>query len=144
MKPSLSEIARFLDSKGPFDWAVTMNLKKRHPTYQTYITPQIFEQTGRHYLSMVNKGLFKRQHRYGHAKLNGIFCMEIGALDKRQHLHFAIGSNNQLHKEELLRQLNKAYKKMDWVKGDIHIAPYQDKGWLEYLLKTGFESVVLH
>jgi hypothetical protein len=46
--------------------------------------------------------------------------------------------------EELLRQLNKAYKKMDWVKGDIHIAPYQDKGWLEYLLKTGFESVVLH
>lgn len=144
MKPSLSEISRFLDSRGPFQWAVTMNLKKRHPTYQTYITPQIFEQTGRHYLSMVNKGLFKRQYRYGHDKLNGIFCMEIGALDKRQHLHFAIGSNNQLHKEELLRQLNKAYKKMDWVKGDIFIASYQDRGWLEYLLKTGFDSVVLH
>ena len=143
MKPSLSEIARFLDSKGPFDWAVTMNLKKRHPTYQTYITPQIFEQTGRHYLSLVNKGFFKRQYRYGHAKLNGIFCMEIGVLDKRQHLHFAIGSNNQSHKEELLRQLNKAYKKMDWGKGDIHIAPYQDTGWLDYLLKTGFENVVL-
>lgn len=144
MKPSLSEISSFLNSRGPFQWAVTMNLKKRHPTYHTYITPQIFEQTGRHYLSIVNKGLFKRQYRYGHAKLNGIFCMEIGTLDKRQHLHFAIGSNNQLHKEELLRQLNKAYKKMDWVKGDIHIAPYQDRGWLEYLLKTGFESVVLH
>ena len=144
MKPSLSEISRFLDSRGPFQWAVTMNLKKRHPTYQTYITPQIFEQTGRHYLSMVNKGLFKRQYRYGHAKLNGIFCMEIGVLDKRQHLHFAIGSNNQLHKEELLRQLNKAYKKMDWVKGEIHIEPYQDVGWLDYLLKTGFDSVVLH
>jgi hypothetical protein len=144
MKPSLIEISRFLDSRGPFDWAVTMNLKKRHPIYQTYITPQISEKTGRHYLSIVNKGLFKRQYRYGHAKLNGIFCMEIGTLDKRQHLHFAIGSNNQLHKEELLRQLNKAYKKMDWVKGDIHIAPYQDRGWLEYLLKTGFESVVLN
>ncbi len=144
MKPSLSEISRFLDRQGPFDWAVTMNLKKRHPIYQTYITPQIFEQTGRHYLSLVNKGLFKRQYRYGHAKLNGIFCMEMGVLEKRQHLHFAIGSNNQLHKEELLRQLHKAYRKMDWVKGEIHIEPYQDVGWLNYLLKTGFDSVVLH
>jgi hypothetical protein len=144
MKLSKQEVVSFLNGIGTFDWAVTMNLKKRHPTYLTYITPQIVEQTGRHYLSMVNKGLFRRQYQYGHAKLNGIFCMEIGVLDKRQHLHFAIGSNNQLHKEELLRQLNKAYKKMDWVKGDIHIAPYQDRGWLEYLLKTGFESVVLH
>ena len=144
MKPSISDISRFLDSKGPFDWAVTMNLKKRHPIYQTYITPQIFEQTGRHYLSLVNKGLFKRQYRYGHAKLNGIFCMELGGIEKRPHLHFAVGLKNELGKEELLSQLNKAYKKMDWVKGDIHITPYQDAGWLDYLLKTGFDSVVLH
>jgi len=144
MKPSISDISRFLDSQGPFDWAVTMNLKKRHPIYQTYITPQIFEQTGRHYLSLVNKGLFKRQYRYGHAKLNGIFCMELGGIEKRPHLHFAVGLKNELGKEELLSQLNKAYKKMDWVKGDIHITPYQDAGWLDYLLKTGFDSVVLH
>jgi hypothetical protein len=144
MKPSISDISRFLDSQGPFDWAVTMNLKKRHPIYQTYITPQVFEQTGRHYLSLVNKGLFKRQYRYGHAKLNGIFCMELGGIEKRPHLHFAVGLKNELGKEELLSQLNKAHKKMDWVKGDIHIAPYQDEGWLDYLLKTGFDSVVLH
>ena len=144
MKPSIRDISRFLDSQGPFDWAVTMNLKKRHPIYQTYITPQIFEQTGRHYLSLVNKGLFKRQYRYGHAKLNGIFCMELGGIEKRPHLHFAVGLKNELGKEELLSQLNEAYIKMDWVKGDIHIAPYRDAGWLDYLLKTGFDSVVLH
>jgi hypothetical protein len=144
MRPSKEEILYFLDRLGPFDWAVTINLKKRHPIYQTYITPQIFEQTGRHYLSLVNKGLFKRQYRYGHAKLNGIFCVELGGIEKRPHLHFAVGLKNELGKEELLSQLNKAYKKMDWVKGDIHITPYQDKGWLDYLLKTGFDSVVLH
>ena len=144
MSPSKEEILHFLDRLGPFDWAVTMNLKKRHPIYQTYLTPQIFEQTGRHYLSLVNKGLFKRQYRYGHAKLNGIFCMEIGGVEKRPHLHFAVGSNNHSHKDELLRQLNHAFKKMDWVKGEIHITPYQDAGWLDYLLKTGFDCVVLH
>ena len=144
MKLSFREISKFLDEQGPFDWAVTINLKKRHPRYHAYITPQIFEQTGRHYLSLVNKGLLKRKYRYGHAKLNGIFCMEIGILEKRPHLHFAIGSNNKLHKEELLIQLNKAFKKMDWVKGDIHIEPYQNVGWLNYLIKTGFDSVVLH
>ena len=144
MSPTNMDWISFLQKQGPFQWSVTMNLKKRHPIYQTYITPQIFEQTGRHYLSLVNKGLFKRQYRYDHAKLNGVFCMEVGGLEKRPHLHFAIGSNNQLHKDELLSHLNKAYKKMDWVKGDIHIAPYEDAGWLDYLLKTGFDSVVLH
>jgi len=144
MNPTIMDWASFLQKQGPFQWAVTMNLKKRHPHYQTFITPQIFEQTGRHYLSMVNNGLFKRKYRYGHIKLNGIFCMEIGNLEKRPHLHFAIGSNNEAHKEDLLRQLTKAYKKMDWVKGDIHITPYQDSGWLEYLLKSGFDKVELH
>ena len=81
MKPNLIEISRFLSEQGPFDWAVTMNLKKCHPRYHAYMTPQIFEQTGRHYLSLVNKGLLKRQYRYGHAKLNSIFCMEIGVLE---------------------------------------------------------------
>ena len=144
MNPTTIDWVTFLKQQGPFQWAVTINLKKRHPIYKTYITPQIFEQTGRHYLSLVNKGLFKRQYRYGHAKLNGIFCMEVGELEKRPHLHFAIGSDNKLHKEELLSQLNKAYKKIDWIKGNAHITPYQDTGWLNYLLKTGFDNVVLH
>jgi hypothetical protein len=144
MNPKTIDWVTFLKQQGPFQWAVTMNLKKRHPIYQTYITPQIFEQTGRHYLSLVNKGLFKRQYRYGHAKLNGVFCMEVGELEKRPHLHFAIGSNNLLLKEELLSQLNKAYKKIDWIKGNAHITPYQDVGWLDYLTKKGFEGVVLH
>jgi len=144
MRPSKEEILHFLNRLGPFDWAVTINLKKRHPIYEAYITPQIFEQTGRHYLSLVNKGLFKRQCRYGHSKLNGIFCMELGSIEIRPHLHFAVGLKNELGKEVLLSQLNKAYKKMDWVKGDIHIAPYRDAGWLDYLLKTGFDGVVLH
>ena len=84
MKPTTIDWVTFLKQQGPFQWAVTMNLMKRHPIYQTYITPQIFEQTGRHYLSLVNKGLFKRQYRYGHAKLNGVFCMEVGELEKRK------------------------------------------------------------
>ena len=141
--PKVSDWTDFLHKQGPFNWAVTMNLKKRHPYYQNHITPQIFEQTGRHYLSLVNKGLFKRQYRYGYTKLNGFFCMELGGIEKRPHLHFAIGSKNQLIKEDLLRQLNESYKKLDWVKGDIHITPYRDAGWIEYLLKTGFDSIVL-
>lgn len=144
MRPSKEEIVSFLNRLGPFDWAVTINLKKRHPLYQTHISPQIFEQTGRHYLSLVNKGLFKRKYRYGRTKLNGIFCMEIGETEKRPHLHFAVGSNDQLLKDDLLRELKKASGKMDWIKGDIHIAPYQGTGWLNYLLKTGFDGVVLH
>jgi hypothetical protein len=39
--------------------------------------------------------------------------MELGDIEKRPHLHFAVGLKNELGKEELLSQLNKAYKKMD-------------------------------
>lgn len=70
--------------------------------------------------------------------------MEVGDIEKRPHLHFAIGSSTGICEESLLRQLKYAYKKMDWVKGDIHIEPYKDIGWLNYLVKTGFDSVILH
>jgi len=143
VKPSINDISKFLATQGPFDWAVTMNLKKRHPIYQTHITPQIFEQTGWHYLSLTNKALFKRQYRYGHVKLNCVFCMEIGGLEKRPHLHFAIGNPSNIDKHDVYLKLRNASKKLDWIKGDIDIRPYQNKGWLNYLLKTGFERVLL-
>ena len=44
----------------------------------------------------------------------------------------------------LQSEIEKASKKLDWIKGDIDIIPYQNAGWLNYLLKTGFDSVVLH
>lgn len=143
MKLRQEEIINFLNQLGPFDWAVTMNLMKRHPYYQTSLTPQIFEQTGRHYFSMVNKAVFKRKYRYGHEKLKGIFCMEIGDIEKQPHLHYAIGCDDWVIKEKVLYELKKAHRKIDWAKGNIHITPYGDEGWLKYLIKTGFESVVL-
>jgi len=142
MKLNLETFSTFIKHQGPFDWAVTMNLKKRHPYYQTYITPEISEKTGRHFLAVVNKSIFKRKYR--HNKLNSIFCMEHGKLEKRSHLHFAIGSPSNIDKHCVYLELRKASKKLDWIKGDIDIRPYQNAGWLNYLLKTGFDSVVLH
>jgi len=70
--------------------------------------------------------------------------MEHGKLEKRYHLHFAIGSPPNIDKHCVYLELRKASKKLDWIKGDIDIRPYQNAGWLNYLLKTGFDSVVLH
>lgn len=143
MNPTKEDFSRFLVGQGSFDWAVTMNLMKRHPKYQTYITPEIFEKTGHYYLSLVNKRLFKRQYRYGHIRLNSVFCMEYGE-QKRPHLHFAIGCPPQIDKDSVLTELNRSYKMLDWVKGKIHITPYHSQGWITYILKTGFESIAIH
>ena len=143
MNPSKEDFSKFLIGQGSFDWAVTMNLMKRHPKYQTSITPEIFEKTGHHYLALVNKKLFKRQYRYGYIKLNSIFCMEYGE-HKRPHLHFAIGSPPHIDKNSVLTQLYGAYKLMDWVKGEVHITPYHSQGWVDYILKTGFQNIALH
>jgi len=143
MNPTKDDFLRFLIGRGSFDWAVTINLMKRHPRYQTYITPEIFEKTGRHYLALVNKRIFKRQYQYGHIRLNSIFCMEYGE-HKRPHLHFAIGSPPQTDKDSVLAELYRSYKLMDWVKGEVHITPYHSSVWINYILKTGFESIAIH
>ncbi len=143
MKPNIEIFSNFIKNQGPFDWAVTMNLMKRHPKYQTYITPETFQNTGHHYLSLVNKRLFKRQYRYGYMKLNSVFCMEYGE-QKRPHLHFAIGCPSQIDKNSVLTELYRSHKMMDWVKGKVHITPYHSQGWINYILKTGFESIAIH
>ena len=70
--------------------------------------------------------------------------MEYGKLEKRSHLHFAIGGPPNIDKHYVYLELRNASKKLDWIKGGIDIRPYQSSGWLNYLLKTGFDSVVLH
>ena len=141
--PTNHEISNFLIRQGPFDLAVTVNLKKRHPNYHINNSPEIAEKTGRWFIGRLNENLLRRKYRYKHSQLRTVCSVEKGLVERRLHLHLAIGMPPHINKAEFIKTIIKIHKKMDWAYGEIHIAPYINDGWIDYLQKEGFESVLL-
>jgi len=56
----------------------------------------------------------------------------------------ALGLPMEVSHEKCIYALKQVHQKMDWSYGDIHIESYQDSGWISYLMKEGFDRVVLH
>ncbi len=132
----------FLSSQGNFDFALTINLKKRHPKYLTYINPEIAQKTGVWFLKALNREIFKRGYRYGHSRVKSILCIEKGVLEQRTHLHIAIEKPSQISQQIFTEKIYLVYEKMDWRYGEIHVEPYFSNGWIYYLLKNGLDSIV--
>lgn len=139
-----TEIIEFLKNLGPFNYSVTVNLKKRNPKLNVYSNHEQWEKSAQWFISALNKKILKRAYRYGHQKLNSITAVEIGSLNKRPHIHMALGIPPQISHETCIQTINEVHQRMDWSYGEIHIMPYQDSGWIKYLIKEGFDRVVLH
>lgn len=141
MRPSSSDCLCFLEKLGPFDYAITVNLKKRHPTYKLYINQEIADKTAQWFYQALSKKTLGRKYKYKHASLKGIYSVEVGSLEKRHHIHMAIGKPPNVSDSVFLDILNNVYKKMDWKYKDIHLTRYHSSRWIEYLMKEGFEKV---
>lgn len=142
-KPSTQEATEFLANQGPFDLAVTVNLKKRHPIHQINNSIEQAEKSGYWLIKRLNESIFKRKYRAGYKQLNLICCVEKGSIKKRLHLHLALGIPTHINQSEFIDNLKKIHKKMDWAYGGIHLSPYLTDGWIEYISKEGFDSVLL-
>lgn len=142
-KPSSQEVTEFLAKQGPFDLAVTVNLKKRHPIHQINNSIEQAEKSGRWLIKRLNERILKRKYRVGYERLNSICCVEKGDIEKRLHLHLALGIPTHIERSEFIGYLMKIHKKMDWAYGEVHLSPYLTNGWIEYISKEGFDSVLL-
>lgn len=143
MRPSNADCVYFLEKLGPFDYAITMNLKKRHPIYKVYVNHEIAHKTAQWFYQALSKKTLGRKFRYNHANLNGIYSVEVGDLEKRHHIHMAIGKPINISNTEFLEKLKVIYQKMDWGHGEIHLTQYHNNHWIRYLMKEGFEKVGL-
>ena len=141
-KPSIKEVTGFLGAQGPFDLAVTVNLKKRHHIYQINNSHELAEKSGYWLINRLNESVLKRRYRHRNERLKSICSVEKG-VEKRLHLHLAIGIPADINKYQFISKLNKIHRKMDWAYGELHIAPYLNDGWLNYICKEGFDSVLL-
>ena len=142
-KPSIREVTEFLVNQGPFDLAVTVNLMKRHPIHRINNSLEYAEKSGYWLIKRLNESIFKRKYRVGYERLNSICCVEKGSIEKRLHLHLALGIPTQIKQSEFIDNLKKIHKKMDWAHGEVHLSPYLNEGWIDYICKEGFDSVLL-
>ena len=138
-----SAINRFLTSNGPFHIAVTVNLKKRHHLYQVNNSLELAEKSGYWLIDRLNDSVFKRKYRFRKERLNSICAVEKGEIEKRFHLHLALGIPNHVSEHEFLNKLKKVHKKMEWAYGEPYISKYINTGWIDYICKEGFDSVLL-
>jgi len=141
MKPSNLDCISFLEKIGPFDYAITINLKKRHPTYKIYINDEIAHKTAHWFFRAINKKTLGRKYRYKHESLAGIYSVEIGDLEKRHHIHMAISKPMSISSTTFMEKLKVVFENMDWKHGEIHFTQYHDSHWIKYLMKEGFEQV---
>jgi hypothetical protein len=142
-KPSTQEVSKFLASQGPFDFAVTVNLKKRHHIYQVNNSHELAEKSGYWLISRLNESVLKRKYRYKHEQLRTICSVERGLVEKRFHLHLALGTPAYISQCEFINKLIKLHKKMEWAHGDIYVTPYHSDGWINYISKEGLDSILL-
>jgi hypothetical protein len=139
-----NEALEFLKSLGPFHYSVTVNLKKRSSKFNVYSSHEQWEKSAQWFISALNRKILKRAYRHGHQKLNSISAIEIGSLNKRPHIHMALGLPMPIAHDRCMQAIVEVHQKMDWSYGDIHVMPYQNSGWINYIMKEGFDRVVLH
>ena len=142
-KPNPQDISMFLASRGPFDLAVTVNLKKRHHIYQVNNSHEFAVRSGYWLVDRLNEGILKRKYRYKNEQLRTICSLERGPTEKRFHLHLALGIPANISRCGFIERLVKLHKKMEWAHGDIYITPYHSDAWIDYISKEGFDSILL-
>jgi hypothetical protein len=136
-------VSKFLASQGPFHLAVTVNLKKRHHKHHINNSLELAEKSGYWLIDRLNDSVLRRKYRFKKEQLNSICAIEKGSIEKRFHLHLAIGVPANISVYEFIGKLKKVHRKMEWAYGEPHISKYINDGWIDYISKEGFDSVLL-
>jgi hypothetical protein len=142
-KPKLSDVSEWLNERGEFSVAVTINLKKRHPLYGIWISEDIAAQTAMRFVRHLWRYVLKRRYRYGHEGVNAIATLERGAEFRRWHIHLALEKPTNCSDSAFQDAIRLVASRLEWCRDDIDIQKYNSSGWLSYITKDGLDSIVV-
>lgn len=133
-----NEIRKFVASR---DWvaphAVTLTMRqavKSPGGRRTTLTPDLASQNFRHFLNVLNKGVWgKAAERLG--KSVQCFCVLEGGADKRYHYHAVLDCPRQDLLEHFPEMIESAWERTDWSYNQSDIQPFCDEGWINYISK---------
>jgi len=136
------EYQNFFADFGNFTDTITILLKKRNPTLNTYWRSEYAEKTALWFYDRLNKKIYGRKYLGGHRQIGMVTSYEVGCKTGRPHLHIAVERPNHLNKSQFHRLIEDVFKRMEWAYESIYFKTYRDAGFLRYMCKGDFESII--
>ncbi len=122
--------------------AVTLTFKKYLRAYGQRLTERTVEKSVLWFLSRLNRLC------YGNSAKRRGFCVGVatvlhkGGSGDNLHAHLALVAPLGMQYNEFKIRILKAATANDWIDRQCDIKPYQNKGWLKYMLHEGNEALI--
>jgi len=136
-----SNWAQWLDSLASWAIAATFTCK-RTSIRNLPITEDILVDTAKHFIRRVALKCYGRKARRSHPLPVVVTC-GWGCFGDQPHLHFCFALPLGMSFEEFSKILNEEADKTGWIDRQRCIKPYQDFGWLEYLINHGTTKLIV-
>ena len=132
----------WLIANGNYTHAVTFNLRKFHHKFRVQNNSERAADTGRHFLSCLNRQVFRRRYRNGKSALAGIVSVERGEQGGMLHVHCALASPSHMSPEAFAATVRRVALGLDWIQGVVDIREVYSNYWVTYITKCGYEAIV--
>ena len=132
----------FFGRFGKLTDAITILLKKRHPTFDVYWRTEFAIPTAHWFYDRLNKKIYGRKYLGGHRQIGMVSSYEIGKKTGRPHLHIVLERPNHLSKSQFHHLIEEVFKRMEWAYESIDLKTYRDAGFLRYMCKGDFEKII--
>ena len=132
---------KWLDSLAPWTHAATFTCK-RNSARNLPINEVILVDTARHFIRRVNFRCYGKRARRSQL-LPVVVTHGWGCYGDHPHLHFCFAHPDAMSFEAFSEVLNEEANKTVWINRQRSIKPYQDFGWLEYLIEHGTSNLIV-
>ena len=132
---------QWLDSLAHWIVAATFTCKRK-TGLNIPITEDILVDTARHFIRRVNLRCYGRRARRSQL-LPVVVTFGWGCYGDHPHLHFCFALPDGMSFAAFSKILNKEADKTSWIDRQRCIKPYQDFGWLEYLIEHGTSNLIV-
>ena len=132
---------RWLDSLAPWTHAATFTCK-RTSVRNLSITEDILVDTAKHFIRRVNLRCYGKRARRSQL-LPVVVTLGWGSYGDHPHLHFCFARPEWMLFEEFSKILDEEANKTMWIDRQRCVKPYQDIGWMDYLIEHGTSNLIV-
>ena len=132
---------QWLDSLAPWTHAATFTCK-RTSVRNLPITEDILVDTAKHFIRRVALKCYGKKARRTQL-LPVVATFGWGCYGDHPHLHFCFALPEEMSFEAFSAILKKEANKTIWIDRQRCIKPYQDFGWMEYLIEHGTAKLIV-
>jgi hypothetical protein len=141
MTHSNEELTQWLDSLAPWTHAATFTCK-RTSVRNLSITEDIIIDTAKHFIRRVSLRCFGKRARRSQL-LPVVVTFGWGSYGDHPHLHFCFALPEWMIFEEFSKILDEEANKTIWIDRQRCVKPYQDIGWMNYLIEHGTPNLIV-